>query len=374
MNFRTLLLAAWSATACLSAAEPAPEPERLNAIRLQEAWPKPITLTWDEKHFRAGAVRLGERLRIAVLIDRNLDPDVPVRLEARELPLAELWNRTAAAAAGKATRIGPVAYLGPPDIADKLATLVALREDDVRKLPLAARTRWTRTSPLAWDDLETPRDVLATATAAEGISIENPQLVPHDLLAGGKLPPLPTATRLSLLLCQFGLTFRLADSAGQKIRLEPIPERPRLVRLLTAGTKPQDRLKTWAELAPQAGLKVVGRQIEATATAEEIALFEADLKGARPVVGGPKPQGKRFTLKVDRKPLLPVLEVLAKQGGFELRLDRPALEKAKIDLGRPIDLDVRDADLAGLLTALLQGTGLGFRITEGPVVEVYPQP
>lgn len=329
--------------------------------QLRAAFEQPVTLAWNHKSYREGVKRLASQLGTALVVDRRLDPDRAVQLTFRDLPQGQAWDQVAAANHAAAARVGGVLYLGPPETAAKLATVAALRADEAAKLklPTNAKVAWSRAGTLAWNDFATPEDILATIAREGGFAWDGLDQVPHDLWPAGKLPAASLPIKLTLVLGQFDLTYSYASPDGRKLRIEPLPEAPILYRRLAAGTRPDERLRAWKKLAPDADLKLDGRWIDCRGRAEAIELLEDDARGGvavRPAV--PKSNEQRYTLKVERKPLRPVLEVLSKQAGFELRLDEAAARAKGVDLSRPVSVDVKNETFSGLLSALLDGTGL----------------
>lgn len=339
--------------------------------QLRAAFEQPVTLAWNHKSYREGVKRLASQLGTALVVDRRLDPDRAVQLTFRDLPQGQAWDQVAAANQAAAARVGGIVYLGPAETAAKLATVAALRADDAAKLklPANAKAAWSRAGTLAWNDFATPEDILATLAREGGFAWDGLDRVPHDLWPAGKLPASPLPIKLTLVLGQFDLTYAYASPDGRKLRIEPLPEAPILSRRLPAGARPDERLRAWKKLAPQAELKLDGRWIDCRGRAEAIELLEDDAKGGvavRPAV--PKANEQRYTLKVEKKPLRPVLAVLCTQAGFELRLDEAAARAKGIDLSRPVSIDVKNETFSGLLSALLDGTGLIGRLEDKTLV------
>ena len=65
--------------------------------------------------------------RVAIFLDRRVDPDQRVEFSSDDVPLEELFVRLAKKLKLGTCQVGSVVYLGPPDIAAKLATMAAMR-------------------------------------------------------------------------------------------------------------------------------------------------------------------------------------------------------------------------------------------------------
>src|SRR5690606_7939817 len=132
------------------------------------------------------------------------------------------------------SHFGPVMVLGPPQATRRLRTVAELRRQDLARLAPPARGNWARMRRWQWEDLATPRSLLEQIADEANFSIENLDIIPHDLWAGCDLPPLSIADRLSLVLNQFDLTFELTNPQGD-LRLMRIPAEVAVERSYPAG-------------------------------------------------------------------------------------------------------------------------------------------
>jgi len=159
--------------------------------------------------------------RIALFLDRRVDPDQIVELKVKDVSLAELLNQLTTQHALKIARLGPVIYLAPGDKADRLAQLALEQRRELRKLPAARHRELVREKPARWDDLATPGEILHKITTEAKLTIENPETLPHDLWPAAELPPMAVADQLTLVLFGFELSYGIA-SDGSSVRIVPI--------------------------------------------------------------------------------------------------------------------------------------------------------
>jgi hypothetical protein len=101
--------------------------------------------------------------------------------------------------------VDSVVYLGLPDRATQFAALIRDKKQQVARLPRSERQKWQNSTPLAWDALTEPRQLIAEIERQAGIRVSGQALVPHDLWAAGSWPPLPAASKLALVLVGFDL-------------------------------------------------------------------------------------------------------------------------------------------------------------------------
>lgn len=301
---------------------------------LHSALSQKVTVVWSNIPVRQALEGLCKSQKVAILLDRRIDPDRKIEFSLDDLPLSDGFQQIASRLGVGTTLLGAVAYFGPVATAGRLPAVAALRRQDVEKLPPASRARWTQPHPWKWDDLAAPRD-LSTALAQEaGVTVRNPELVPADLWAHADLPPLTLPERLTLLLAQFDLTYELSAD-GKSLRLIPIPE-----------NLPQQSV---AELP-----------IEKSA---------AEKPGHRVVVGEAR---KVYSLQVEL-PVGQLLKSLGPRMGLEIRVDQAAVAAAGKSLDTKVKLDVKDVGDDELLHAVLDPAGLTFTRQQN-VVDVQPKP
>jgi len=345
----------------------------VTGARLQKRLARPLGISWSDNPLRQALHGLSRAQRVAVLIDRRVDPGQKLDLQFDDLPLEAALREIAQSCQLGVSVLGPVAYFGPRRASSRLRTIAALRTEEIRRLPAAVQRKFLLPKRIAWDDFATPRDLLAQLARQGGLEIKGVDRVPHDLWAAADLPPLSLTRRLTLILVQFELTFQVTPD-GKTITLVPLPEEVALTRSYPGGREPKAAAKKYALLVPEAQIKVVGGQVYVTGLLEA---HERIVSGRRlPKPPTPKPTdgsfaNKRFTLRVEERPAGMLLQALAKKLKLDLRIDHRALEEAGISLESRVSLSVKDATIDELLREVLGPTGVRFR-RRGHVVEISP--
>ena len=102
---------------------------------------------------------------MAVVLDRRVDPDQKIELAFSDVPLAEAFQRIASRLDVGTAMVGPVAYFGPKSTARRVATVAALANEAVLRLPSPARARWLQARAWKWEDL-------AMSLPPEGLGLE----------------------------------------------------------------------------------------------------------------------------------------------------------------------------------------------------------
>jgi hypothetical protein len=331
--------------------------------------------TWPAPPLRKTLLGLSRANRVAIVIDRRVDPDQKLNLSLRNAPLEDVLRQAAASVGLGMTKLGPVIYFGPAEYTAGLRTLAEMHVEQVRALPQEAARKLMHSDRLAWDDFAVPREILGQLAEKSGLRIEGLQRLPHDLWAAAELPALPLVDRLTLLLGQFDLGFQVAAD-GDSITLAPLPARPAIVRSYFGGADAEQLAANWAKLMPQCEVKASGEMVYVRGTVEDQERVAALARpAARPSSRPPKtatrpppkvrkaaPGETVFTVPGTKGPLRALLEQLAGKMQLELKIDEEAVQKAGISLDQPVRFDgVQNASFDELWTAMLQSTGCTYR-------------
>jgi hypothetical protein len=363
-------------TAALGAAAARAEPPTawLTGVALQKRLAQPVDVYWSGTPLRQAVTRLSRTERVAVLIDRRVDPGQECNLKRSRLPLGTVLEDIAASQGLGLSWLGPVAYLGPPPFTSRVRTLAELRREEALRLPVRAGRKFLLPKRITWDDFAAPRELLAELAAESGIEIFGLDQVPHDLWAAADLPPLSLVERLTLVAGQFDLTFQVAADGGS-VALVPVPDDVAVERSYPGGPQPEQLARNWAALLPDCQVQVVGNEIYVRGLLEDHERIRGSARAPEPGIVGPghtREGQDRFTGKV-AGPLGQLLEQLAARFQLELRIDHQALQEANISLQQYVSRRVEDATLDELFEALLTPAGCTFR-RNGKVIEIRPAP
>ena len=352
---------------------PAAPSRWLTGTALHGRLDRPASISWKDVPLRESLESLSKTQGVAVLIDRRVDPGGKLTIALDDVPLAEIIGEIAQSRGLGACRLGPVVYFGPPRAAARIRTLAELRRQEAGRLATPMRRKLLKLAPMKWDDFATPRKLLGQLAASGGIEISALEQIPHDLWAAANLPPLSLVDRLTLVVGQFDLTFRISPD-GKSVTLVKVPDDVALVRSYPGGQQPQGAAKRWAALLPDSQIKVVGDKIFVRGLLEDherIASPHRPQPRRVPRSGGKADSQKRFTVREARGQLGKMLANLAGWLKLELRIDHRALEQAGISLQQPVSFSVKDATMDELLRAALEPAGLTFHL-QGNVLEVVP--
>ena len=346
---------------------PAAAGDWLSGTALRAQLAQPLKLAWSGVPIRQGLADLARSQSIAILLDRRVDPGIPLELAFENVPVEVALERLARSRQLEISWYGPLVVLGPEQATRRLRTLAALRAGELKSLPSARRSAFTRTQAWQWDELAEPRALVEQLADAAQVEIIGSDQIPHDLWPAADLPALSWIDRLTLVANEFDLTFRF-DDGGRKVELVPAPESVVLERSYPGGRDPQALAERWRKQAPEAEIEVAGAQLVVRGRIEDHEnLTSTKARPAKPAAGG----AEVYTLTVHEQPLGPVLEELKQRLGLKLHIDESALKAAGISLDRRVSFSVEKAALDELLTAALKPAGLTFRRRDKSV-DIFP--
>ena len=361
---------------CESAESAGSAVQWLTGREFQQRLTLPATVLWADSPFRDYLVDFGRVQRVAILVDRRVDPDRPLTLAVRDEPVVAIVRAAAESQDLQAAVLPNVLFVGPAASASRIRTVAELRRQDVEALGKDAIRKFVVQAPMVWEDLDSPRNLLGRLADENGLEIVNLQQVPHDLWPGGQLPPLSIIERLTLILHQFDLTFQVAEDC-RRVAVVPLPRDVAVVRDYAGGSKPEVLVEKWRTACPDCEFRVAGGRVYVRGLMEDHETIVAmQTGGVRPSTrsrerGDSAPPLERvFTADVPNRPLGAVLSHFCKQLGLELQIDRTSLQAAGVSLDQLISLRVENATFEELFQAALGPTGCSFE-RKGDVLRVW---
>jgi len=311
------------------------------------------------------------------MLDRRVDPGQKLDLKLNDVPLREVFLQIAGQFDLGVSMFGPVVYIGPRHVTERMRTLVALRNEDVHQLPRLQQRTFMQLRPWSWNELSTPRALLESLETEMGISIGGLAHVPHDLWPAMDLPPLSLVDRLTLLGGAFDLTIRIAPD-GRSVELVPIVPPVYLERSYSYQQRGGRLPGELVSLVPQATLEIANNRLIVRGRLEDHEIVADFLQGklvgrAGRAQNHAPPSEKVFTLVVEPQPVGPLVRQIARQLGLELTFNEAALDAAGLSLETVVSFDVQSVPLDQLLQAALEPAGMTF-LRKGKAIEVRPAP
>ncbi len=319
----------------------------------------PVSLSWTNTPAIRALAGLSDAQRIAIVLDRRIDPGQPLDLAAADEPLERVLAKIAEQLNSGYCQFGPVAYFGPQATARTLRTLAQQQTEEVRSLPEPRVAEFLRLRTTHWDDLAEPRN-LAEALAKEAdVELVGAEQIPHDLWRATDLPSLTWIDRMTLLAAQFDLAFKIED-AGKRVRLVDAPQHVSIERVYPGGRRAAAVAKRWAREIPDARIVVEGDTIRVDGRLEDHEYVERRFRGSPTRRTKVVPGKEVYQLTVANAALDEVLVQVAGRLKLELNWEHEAIDQAGIPIEQLISVNVKDVSLDELLRAILDGTRLTY--------------
>ncbi|HUG91293.1 MAG TPA: hypothetical protein VML55_10690 [Planctomycetaceae bacterium] len=335
---------------------------------------------WQGVEFRRILRRLAADRRVAVLLDRRIDPNRTLTLEVSRQRVADVFADLASGSGAAVSVAANSVYIGPPAAVARLRTVIELRTTELRQLtarrPRGRRLELFDRGTVYWNDLDEPRGIVHSLAERYKVRIINADAVPYDLWAAATLPDVNLAEALSLVLIQFDLTFRWADS-GDAVELVPLPADVFLERTYRPrGLAPEQAAAAWTREFAGLRADARGASVVVRGTLEQHESIERLVSGRRPARpdDGSRPpprldvKQRTFTIR-QRVTAAALIETLEKSG-IQVEYDAEALAAAGVELQTPIELDVTQAGADEFFRAWCGPLGLEFEI-EGLTVRLF---
>lgn len=296
-----------------------------------------ITVTWTGLPLDTVCQRLATLLGRPVILDRRVDPGIPVSLDLRDTPAAEALARVCDATGSGCVVLADSIRIVPKGRAARVLDAEESRAAAVKKLPARIRTTAAATDGWTWDDGATPRDLLATVAREGSLEIDGLDTLPHDHLRGASLTALSLAARIDLLLLQYDrrLDWSGARVMAGKVRVAIVP----------------------CDVAVEDGPTVAA----ATGAWESLAAKPASV---------PNAAAGTWSLEV-AAPLDRLLATVAAKLGLRLELDAEGLRRHGVAAGVIVRLAVKEVSREELLDRIVEPLGLRWRI-DGDTLRVGP--
>ena len=338
--------------------------------RFQTEIDRTLSASWANVELRDLLKKIGNERRVAILLDRRVDPTVQLPLNLTNSSLREGVRDMARLLGADISVADPVVYVGPPAATQRLRTLIELQSSELRSressIPEKRRLELAARHTVTWQDLDSPVEIVQRIADRYRLTIGPLDLLPHDLWVANTLPSVSAAEALSLVLIQFNLTFAWTG-AGQGIELVSVPDRPVIEkRHRVKGRTPAEALKLVQQYGPELDVKVDGSELVVRGLLEDHEAVAAMVGGSatkKPdATTGVKPIKQRlFTLKIDRVPARVLMKKL-EESEIVFEYDAELLAAASIDLDQPIKLEVEKASAADFFKAVFDPLRLSVEI------------
>lgn len=341
---------------------------------------KPLSIDRERAELRPLLDRLAEDRRIAIVLDRRVDPGMTIAARFPPATVRDTIDAIARQADAVVRIVGDTVVVGPESGIGRLRTVCILRGlefDALADVPGRRRFALAATHSLAWDDLDRPADLVERIAQRAELTVAGLEQVPHDLWARGAIVEMTATEALSWVLGQYDLTFEWTGVADG-IRIVPLSgvvavtkEHP--VRRIDAD----EALQRVRARFPDLEVRIDGKTLVATGLIEQQDAIARIAQGENPdaprrAVQFESLAKRRITLRVVRKPASAVLAKL-QESGVDIQIDDAALRAADVDLDQKISLEVKQATIEAVLEAICRPVGASYSV-DGETVHIPARP
>lgn len=328
----------------------------LKDAALQKVLASTLNVQSSNEGLRLFLERLGSSQRIAIFLDRRIDPTAPHDFELRERTLRSVLVLAAASADAGIGQLGDVIYVGPGDVATTLPEAMGALREQTKSLPAEAKKTWQRAEPWQLPRLSRPAQALRQLAESNQLALDGIDAIPHDLWPAIDLPPLSLAERFACLLIGFGLWPEISND-GKSVRIVKYPVPESITRTHTSQSGP--RFSDWLRAeCPTAKIAKKSSGIAVTASPadqQRIVVWLAENEGAKPSAEGKKVVTLNATSSTGA-----IARQVAAQLGVEFVCDR----RHEPLLAKRVEIHVDQVSYPELLTQVFADTGLSFQLDE----------
>ena len=324
----------------------------------QQARHRPFSISWQAAPLRDRIGQLARQQGISVFLDRRIDPRTPINLTASNVTMEQLLLQLCDQQELGFCRLGDTFYVGPKLAAQRLLISSAGASKPGRRSSSALLKK----AAFGWPDLTTPKEALNALIAEANLKLENADLLPHDMMSSGNIPPMPLDRRLRLLLIQFDLGFELKRNSRTVVlrRLSDLPA--------TGSVRFSDvdlSLAEYQEVKAKAtGSRVRRnkRSITVNGPVEELVMVrDFIVKSFSPSV--PADGDQQFTLKVTSRRSA-ILAAIGKQ--LQVTVDTSSADPNA--MAEVVSLSVKNVSLQELLDRIVADCGTTCSIANDKIV------
>jgi hypothetical protein len=320
----------------------------------------PLSLT--DRRLADGLQSLEEVYRVCIFLDRSVDPHQRISVTTPARPLSTRLRQIGTEAGLGCAFLEWGVYLGPPEIANALATLTEVQKNNIREGDRVLARRLLTERPFSWPQPSEPGKIVQDLATNFRVSFPDSQKLPYDLWAGRELPDMDFPSAMTLLLASFRSTYQW-QPGGTALQLVPFPTEVSLTEAYRLPANRNAPVAVWEAEFDRARIRVQGKTLEVTGPSELHQQVQDWISGKSrrtpPRNGGTK----ALTLTIKSATLEQATDYLASQLSLEFTFSPEADGKRS----ERIAIDVKDASIEELLQELLSPLDLTFRLNEEQV-------
>ena len=138
-------------------------------------------INWSGKPLRTALDGLAENQRVAIFLDRRVDPDQAVEFASGEGTLEAALARLTEQLQLTYYPVGNLIYIAKPDDLDAVVTAIELLKEQLNGPLRSQRIEWLQPIELRREPLSEPREILTQIRQAMESPLAGVEQVPHDV-------------------------------------------------------------------------------------------------------------------------------------------------------------------------------------------------
>lgn len=337
---------------------------------------RPASILWKQQPLREGLANISRVYNVSIWLDRRLDSSSEITLNLSKDRIDQLLVEVAKSANAQFGFIESVAYIGPAEEVSHLQMAYWRAWYSYRKMKNAETKKANDNyierldcQPLAWQRFSTPQDVLREIEEKWGITLDNKNLIPHDVWAQGDYPTLTLPGQLTLVLAGFGLA---AEPTESPLRWKIVKPKPTTKAMLSYPSPDWKIAQIEQFLKSHSNFEFKKESDLVLLQAEPGVHY--DLMVSRIWSALPKPKSRfatiRFTFEVNNIAAPEVIEGIAAQLKLSTswKIERQTLKDKRVSL------KINQADLESLLKQLSEATGTQLQVVDESILNINPLP
>ena len=312
---------------------------------------------WAETPIGGLLQQLSRRQRIALFVDRRVDGTTKINLSARNLTWEQLLLEIGQPHDYFYCRIEDVYYFGPrdvcmtlPDVYDNLRSELRKRRDDLQ-------VNWRIPVQTNWPRLSQPRQLLDELGEQFSIELLSANQIKHDLWNQFESAPVPLMLKVCLLTTGFDRAF-VVSKTGSRLKVVKYPLVEKCQWTVKYLEDAKSSIRTIQGEYPRVKMRAVSRKVvDLSGKVETVYKAVCALVAQQTALGGSGTSTFTLELKGTRGV---ALATMARELDVELNFVADAREI----LAEYVERDFKNATIEDIITGVLQGTGLKYKIDE----------
>ena len=326
--------------------------------QLDEGLREPISLVWSEAPLRATLNQFSKDHRIAIFLDRRIDPGTLVSAMVRNVNARQLLWLVARDNGWGVCRLDDVLYVGPEETAATLPLLWDELKRESSRLKRKTNVPWHKSIPMTTNRFTVPGEMVSQFAVQHQFQLIGTD-IPHDLWQPLDLPKMRLDQQIGLYVVGFGLWLK-RNGNGEPLEVIAFPDIKQGKRLLGSFEDSREQISALRARFPGCRLSLSGQSVSGSGPLLDLLKIERELILSEQDQKTTRDASHTYSVTT-RAARGAILASIAQQEGLTLEID-PAAHQA---LSEDVQLDLREVSLTELINKTLENSGLQYELLPG---------